>query len=77
MGLKLAAPLDPDMGSQTIEEGIKYVISKTQENCKLARVFRANYSTNDGDVLATYLHNKLSDNIGKIGSVFVSIFLGA
>ena len=29
---KMVAPLDTDVSSQTIEEGLKYTISKTQEN---------------------------------------------
>jgi hypothetical protein len=33
--IKLVSPLDTDLKEQTIEDGIKYIISKTQENCKL------------------------------------------
>jgi hypothetical protein len=38
--IKLKKSLDADVASQTIEEGIKYVISKTQENCKLTKVYQ-------------------------------------
>ena len=38
--LKLNKSLDSDISSQTIEEGIKYIISKTQENCKLTKVYQ-------------------------------------
>lgn len=31
--VKLLASLDPELPTQTIEEAIKFVISKTQENC--------------------------------------------
>jgi translation elongation factor Ts len=33
--LKLAESLDTDVASQTIEDAIKFTISKTQENCQL------------------------------------------
>lgn len=36
---KLKTPLDADLKEQTIEDGLKYIISKTQENCKLARIY--------------------------------------
>lgn len=70
--LRLLASLDDEIPHQTIEEGIKFVISKTQENCQLSRVFRANFDSQKGEILATYLHNKLQPNVGKIGSLFVS-----
>ena len=38
--IKLNKSLDADVGSQTIEDGIKYIISKTQENCKLTKVYQ-------------------------------------
>lgn len=37
--IKLIHSLDADMASQTIEEGIKHVIAKTQENCKITKVY--------------------------------------
>jgi translation elongation factor Ts len=37
--IKLNKSLDADIGSQTIEDGIKFIISKTQENCKLTKVY--------------------------------------
>jgi hypothetical protein len=37
--LTLLKSLDSDVATQTIEEGIKYVISKTQENCRLNKVY--------------------------------------
>ena len=42
--LKLVRSLDSDMPTQTIEEGIKYVISKTQENCKLSKVYQRKWN---------------------------------
>lgn len=36
---KMVAPLDSDVSSQTIEDGLKYTISKTQENVQLVKVF--------------------------------------
>lgn len=35
----MVAPLDSDVSSQTIEDGLKYTISKTQENVQLVKVF--------------------------------------
>jgi translation elongation factor EF-Ts len=71
--VKLLTSLDPELPSQTIEEAIKFVISKTQENCQLARIFRTTFDEKQGEVVASYLHNKLSPNVGRIGAVFVSI----
>lgn len=72
--LKMLTKLDPDVDSQTIGDGIKFVISKTQENCQLSRIFRTTFDSAKGEVVATYLHNKTAPTIGKIGSVFVSGF---
>ena len=68
----LVDSLDPDQSSQIMEEGIKFTISKTQENCQLARVFKASWQPEKGQVLHSYLHNKVQAGVGKIGSVFVS-----
>ena len=38
-------------------------------------MFKTKFNANDGEVLATYLHNKTSPTIGKIGTIFVSYFL--
>ena len=70
---KLKDSLDAEMAEQTIEEGIKHVISKTQENCQLARLYKTQFDSAKGQVCASYLHNKSADNIGKIGTVFVSL----
>ena len=72
--VKVLASLDEDVPEQTIEEAIKFVISKTQENCQLARVFKTKFNEKEGEVIATYLHNKLTQSVGKIGAVFVSHF---
>lgn len=72
--LKLGKNLDPDCPTvQSIQEGIKYIISKTQENCQLQRVFKTTWTPEKGEVLHSYLHNKIKPGVGKIGSVFVSI----
>ena len=65
--------MDPEVSSQNIQDGIKFVISKTQENCQLSRVFRTEFDSSKGEVLATYLHNKVNQRVGKIGTVFVSL----
>ena len=71
--VKLLTSLDPEVSSQNIQDGIKFVISKTQENCQLSRVFRTEFDSSKGEVLATYLHNKVNQRVGKIGTVFVSL----
>ena len=74
--IKLNKSLDADVGSQTIEDGIKYIISKTQENCKLTKVYQRQWDPEQGEVLHSYVHNphKSSDNfaLGKIGALVVS-----
>jgi hypothetical protein len=72
-GIKLNKNVDPDSPTQqTILDGIKFTISKTQENCQLQRVFKATWKPENGEVLHAYLHNKVRPGIGKIGSIFVS-----
>ena len=44
--LVLLDNLDPDVPAQLIEDGIKFTISKTQENLKLSRVFKASFDPN-------------------------------
>ena len=63
-----------DSDKQSIDEGIKFVISKTQENCQLVKVLKSEVVAEEGQVLQTYLHNKVKDGMGKIGVVFVSGF---
>ena len=63
--------LDEDVATQTIEEGIKYTISKTQENCQLAGVYKSSWEPSQGEVLSTYLHNRVMPGVGKIGAAFL------
>ena len=76
--VKLIKSLDADMLSQTIEEGIKYVISKTQENCKLTKVYQRSWNPEEGEILHSYVHNPARTNgiisLGKIGAL---VFLKA
>lgn len=48
---KLAQPLDDSVSSQTIEEGLKFTISKTQENCQLVKAFKTNWDPTQGEVM--------------------------
>lgn len=69
--MSLVESLDPDVASQNIEDGIKYTISKTQENCMLSRVFKTQFDAAQGQVIHSYLHNKVLPGVGRIGSVFL------
>jgi hypothetical protein len=72
----LTSNLDTDSpDAQSIEEGIKFTNSKTQENCVLSKVFKSTHDPAKGQVLSTYLHNKTQPDVGKIGSIFVSSHL--
>ena len=55
--LKLIKPLDSDLKEQTIGEGVKYIISKTQENCKLAKVYQRSWNPRKGEFMQAYIHN--------------------
>lgn len=72
---KLIRPLDNEVSSQTIEEGIKYIISKTQENCKLNKVYQRTWNPEKGEILHSYVHNPARSTVdyslGKIGSLVV------
>lgn len=37
----------------------------------MARVYKANFDESSGHAVATYLHNKSADHIGKIGTIFL------
>lgn len=69
--VKLLASLDNSISSQTMEEGIKYTISKTQENCQLVKVFKSSWNPDEGEALQAYVHAQTAkgSGIGKIGSV--------
>jgi len=69
--IKLLQSLDADAGEQTIDDGVKFVNSKTQENCQVSRVFKTRWDQSKGEVLQTYLHNKVQPGVGKIGSIFL------
>lgn len=71
---KLIRSLDSDVASQTIEEGIKHVISKTQENCRLSKVYQRQWHPEQGEVIHPYIHNlsrAANFALGKIGSLVV------
>lgn len=74
--IKLVRSLDADVGSQTIEEGIKYIISKTQENCQLKKVYQRRWDPSQGEVIHSYVHNPARSAagfaLGKIGALVVS-----
>eukprot|EP00997_Jenningsia_sp_PLL12_P004669 NODE_1951_length_1027_cov_75.643149_g1584_i0.p1 GENE.NODE_1951_length_1027_cov_75.643149_g1584_i0~~NODE_1951_length_1027_cov_75.643149_g1584_i0.p1 ORF type:complete len:163 (+),score=42.45 NODE_1951_length_1027_cov_75.643149_g1584_i0:471-959(+) len=65
--IKLHQAMDKNTSEQTVEDGVKFLISKVQENCKLGRVYQRKLEENQ--VFGSYLHNKVSTEIGKIGSV--------
>lgn len=45
---QMVESLDPDANTQTIEDAIKYLISKTQENCQLTKVFQKEWNPSQG-----------------------------
>jgi len=47
----MTQPLDPDVSSQNITEGLKFTISKTQENVQLVKVFQRAWNPDEGEVL--------------------------
>lgn len=65
--LNLHTPLDTGVSTQNVEDGIKFLISKVQENCKLGRIYQRKHEENQ--VFAHYVHNHLKQGVGKIGSV--------
>lgn len=73
--LKLLKPLDTDLKEQTIGDGVKYIISKTQENCRLAKVYQRSWNPDEGQVMSAYIHNPQFDNkniqIGRVGSLIL------
>lgn len=68
---KMVAPLDSDVASQNIEDGLKYTISKTQENVQLVKVFQTTWNPSEGEVMQAYIHGQTEkgSGIGKIGTI--------
>lgn len=60
--------LDDGLEQQTVEDAIKFVISKVQENCKIGKIYKKTLDS-DKEYFSSYIHNQLRPNIGKIGSV--------
>ena len=76
--VKLIRSLDADIASQTIEEGIKHIISKTQENCKLNKVYQRSWNPEEGEIMHSYVHNPIKQStptlsLGKVGALVVSL----
>lgn len=42
--LSLVKPFDPDVSTQSITEGLKYTIAKTQENVQLVRAIQTTWN---------------------------------
>jgi elongation factor Ts len=61
--------IDSQFASMSILDGLKHVISKTQENCKIGQFNVYEYS--EKDTIGTYLHNSINHNIGIKGSYVV------
>lgn len=63
--------LDDGVSSQSIEDGLKYTISKTQENVQLVKVFKQSWNPEEGEAMQAYIHAQTSkgSGIGKIGSI--------
>ena len=54
-----------------MEEGLKYTISKTQENVQLVKVFQSGWNPDEGEALQAYIHGQTQkgSGLGKIGSL--------
>ena len=59
------------MSSQTIEDGLKYTISRTQENIQLVKAFQTNWNPEQGEVLQAYIHGQTEkgSGMGRIGTL--------
>mmetsp|Transcript_12945 Transcript_12945/g.21901 ORF Transcript_12945/g.21901 Transcript_12945/m.21901 type:complete len:233 (+) Transcript_12945:31-729(+) len=68
---RLVEPLDSGVASQNIEEGLKHIIAKTQENVQLVKVFQMNWNPSEGEVVHAYVHGQTQkgSGMGKIGSL--------
>lgn len=57
---------DTSLKNMTVMEGLKNLISKTQENCKISQYFKFSYDPKS-DIIGTYLHGSPegSPNLGQ------------
>ena len=69
--IKMVKPLDSEVSSQTIKDGLTYTISKTQENVQLVKAFQSTWNPNEGEVLEAYIHGQTAkgSGLGKMGSL--------
>ena len=67
----MVRPLDRDVSSQNITEGLKFTISKTQENVQLVKVFQRGWNPDEGEALQAYIHGQTAkgSGLGKLGSL--------
>jgi len=69
--VKLHTSLDPDDQNPTIDQTLKFLISKTQENSRLAGVYQTKWDKQAGQVMSAYLHGQTEAGVGKLGSIFL------
>ena len=62
--------IDPELRGLTLNECLKYLISKTGENCQIKNLSLTRY-TPENEVAGTYLHNSLEDTVGKKAALVV------
>ena len=67
----MVQPLDADVSSQNLTEGLKYTISKTQENVQLVKVFQKAWNPEEGEAIQAYIHGQTAkgSGLGKLGSL--------
>jgi len=62
--------IDPEIKGLTINECVKYLISKTGENCQIKNLIFHKFNP-EKEVVGIYLHNSAGENIGKKASFVV------
>jgi len=56
--------LNPELKGLTLNECLKYLISKTGENCQINTLFLTSYNP-ENEIAGIYLHNTVEETVGK------------
>lgn len=67
---KYLSDITPEMKNLNIKDAIKYIISKTGENCQIKNLIFTKYD-HEKEFAGIYVHNSLEENVGKQGSYVI------
>jgi len=67
---KYVSNIDPELKGLTLNECLKYLISKTGENCQIKNLIFTKYNP-ENEIAGIYLHNTVEETVGKKASFVI------